>query len=310
MKRKVIGYVIALMVIISSYNLVLPPNELNVTALVQVEGNALNHSYIRSVAENLSNIVNQTDKGRWFGTEGEWAAKRNISMWMNESGLWTKEEPLLNQKSTYFDQHGFHFNFTSDLVIKDSTLHYQYKNENPVEVKDFYLTPRWHKNSICSLNDNFSDWSDMTRSYTITNISILPRPYFLSDCLNGFVQGTLFQILSFIVNNQENISKILSWLLDFFLENYNLTIQELEVHPEKASQIEGFSEDTQAGRCGNYSFIWEDQHFNPDKDERYWQGWNEIFDVVLAFCKDNITATRWLSMLKSSKVLMEAWIVR
>jgi hypothetical protein len=64
MKRKVIGYVIALMVIISSYNLVLPPNELNVAAAEHVEGNAINCSYIRSVAENLSNIVFGYEKGR------------------------------------------------------------------------------------------------------------------------------------------------------------------------------------------------------------------------------------------------------
>ncbi len=82
------------MLVIVSTTILISPDDLQVKAAG--EGNysgganrlEINTTYIHSVTQELSNIVDTFDRGRSFGTEGELYASARIEDWMNEIGLY------------------------------------------------------------------------------------------------------------------------------------------------------------------------------------------------------------------------------
>jgi len=147
----------------------------------------------------------------------------------------------------------------------------------------------------------------MSHVYNETGIVIVPRPYGLSDFLNNLTSTILWQIITNESIMSGNVSALTTFLLEQFLNKSNITLEELDEHPENASKIPGFTNDTETSKGGGFVFIGEDQAFNPNKDTRYWEGWNEITNFLLNH-SSNRPFINWLvSQLKDQKQCLEVW---
>lgn len=300
--------------VVASLMVILRPENLDVKADIGGgNGNdfCINNNYIHNITENLSRIVLTYPKGRSFGTPGEIHTRDRIFNWSNDIGLWTTQERITSNYWKPFNESGHHFSFTSDLVVNSANLSVHQKNQNTQYINDFFICPRWDFGILRYLFGWPANYSDMTKVLNERNLSIYPRPYNVSDLLNTFIENHIDEILNDTEIMSGNDSALITYLLDQFQSDYNLSFENLTENPQYASGIQGFTNDTQHARGGDYVFIGENQDFKLHKDPRYWPHLNNILNQILkALPNRKSLAYKLVSLLISNKQCLEMLIWR
>jgi hypothetical protein len=293
--------------------IIIVPNELKVSARIGGESGIsdidLNSSYIHSIVETLSDIVKDNPKGRSFGTPGEQLAKEYIVNWMENLDLWTMVELISSEYSQIFWDSGHWMNLSDDLQVKNQELSI-YNDSIGTNIEDFMICPRWNWTALERNHSIFIDRDRLTHVFEENNLSIHPRPPYVSTFLNNLILSLIDEMLDDEEIMSGNDTALFDYLLHQIELNCTISFAELMTNPTNASNIPGFTNDTEIGRNNDYVFISEDMSFNPVYNHTYWDGWNEALDLVLStqFVNSHHKIYRFFDSLRRQKQCIEMMI--
>jgi hypothetical protein len=311
MKKRI--YIIFLSMFLATNMVITMPYELKVSGSLDNENGIgivnLNSSYIYSITETLSDIVIDNPKGRSFGTAGEHIAKDYIINWMENLYLWTKIEPISSNYSQIFWNTGHWMNISHNLQVKNQEL-IIYNNSIGINIEDFMICPRWNWTALEHNHSIFIDRNRLTHVFEEKNLSILPRPPNVSNFLNNIILSLVDGMLDNESIMSGNETALFNYLLHQIELNCSISFAELMTNPINASNIPGFTNDTENERNNDYVFIGEDMSFNPVYNHTYWDGWNEALDILLdkRFVNNHPKCYRFVDSLRMQKQCIEMFI--
>ncbi len=155
------------------------------------EGIPLDLGLIHNISWDLSYVVQDYEKGRCFGSPGENYSKDLINDWMQNIGLYTTNEPVLNETSIIFLSSFRIFQFNDDLQNSQSELIiYNQTSGMRESLKDFFITPRWNHTMFGLLGVVF-ERNQLTTTFNETNLTIIPRPGSVSYTINETTARTI-----------------------------------------------------------------------------------------------------------------------
>lgn len=323
-----LGLMLGLTLITNTLIVMRLPNQIMVVAEPEQEEEIpLNLSLVHDVVEALSEIISIRDypQGRWFGTDGEHRAARNISVWMNETNLWTRFENVSSNTSWQYLKDLRLFYFDDDLQIINRTLNITYKGIR-TPTNEFFISPRWNHTTFGMINttnlgilnntllepfiERYLNRSQLSTNFTEHDLQIVPRPHNISDNITHLIENHLNTILSILLNGDTTLLFIYL-MTQFALENH-LNYADMIQNPSNASTIPGFLQDTAGSCCQNpYVYIAEDPTFNPDPEQYIGEN---ITEGIIQFLNEHHLARQPLlgsladSLYKNIRIIeMQFW---
>ncbi|HIG99718.1 MAG TPA: hypothetical protein HA258_03955 [Thermoplasmata archaeon] len=110
---------------------------------------------------------------------------------MQNIGLYTTNEPVLNETSIIFLSSFRIFQFNDDLQNSQSELIiYNQTSGMRESLKDFFITPRWNHTMFGLLGVVF-ERNQLTTTFNETNLTIIPRPGSVSYTINETTARTI-----------------------------------------------------------------------------------------------------------------------
>ncbi|HWR27993.1 MAG TPA: M28 family peptidase, partial [Candidatus Thermoplasmatota archaeon] len=218
-------------------------------------GVGINTSYICYIADNLSWIGRTHDRGRAFGTDGEYHASILIENQMNQIGLYEVNTDEIKGTAQHPD-----LNATLKVVSKGILIN------GTQSITDCFITPRWNTTFISLLDPDLAEnASHLTYNYSYTD----PLPIYQKPNFSAFDE--LFNDLEFLDYLAENLSlrKLdtkLSWIIFFMnqLERiFNFTYENINVS-DPDTLPSWYNGNITEPKCGPYLLIEEDPSYNPN----------------------------------------------
>ena len=174
----------------------------------------LDTNYIYNLTENLSKIIwteynysnGEIQRGRAFGTPGEWKAAEIIAENMTKLGLWTRKEPIANIEDTL-----------PHVASKLEVLDYQVtlinrKTNTQNIISECYIAPTWKgpRNNPDKINHHFIH----------NNLDIIPiedaKKQWYKEQKGTIENNYLFITVDHAFNPYDTVDPI-QWLLCLFL---------------------------------------------------------------------------------------------
>ncbi|HWR63005.1 MAG TPA: M28 family peptidase [Candidatus Thermoplasmatota archaeon] len=260
MEKKLLAIFVC-MLVIASTTILISPDDLQVKAAGEENYGSganrleINTTYIHSVTQELSNIVDTFDRGRSFGTEGELYASARIEDWMNEIGLYDTHTDEIKGTA----QHP-NLNATLEIVSKGILIN------GTQSITDCYITPRWNTTFISLLDPDLAEnKSHLTYNFSYTD----PLPIYQKPNFSAFDE--LFNDLEFLDYLAENLSlrKLdtkLSWIIFFMnqLERiFNFTYENIDIS-DPDTLPSWYDGNITEPKCSPYLLIEEDPSYNPN----------------------------------------------
>ena len=262
-KKKVIGILICFMLVATTVLII--PRNFNVKAADggnkngDEEGATLEYQYIWNKTYDLSQVIfnapltHDMQKGRAFGSKGEWYAKELIVDWMeNEIGLWNVTTEPIEE-------------FPHDLIDnKLEIINRGIKIDETDEI-ECYISPQWTNTTIGDVIKTLKDiWpydnEDLNISLNYTNLKVYRKPFaywFHNVFTNGLIRQMMFN------TSLHNQSNMLEFIVTQIENYYGFSFD--EVNETNAPYLIPWYNDTVGRFIHDFVFIDENPGFNPDK---------------------------------------------
>jgi hypothetical protein len=260
MKKKLLVILVCTLMIASATILITPEHyqvkaASGESSVGDENGVGINTSYICYIADNLSWIGKTHERGRSFGTDGEYHASILIENQMNQIGLYEVNTDEIKGTAQHPD-----LNATLEVVSKGILIN------GTQSVTDCYITPRWNTTFISLLDPDLAEnTSLLTYNFSYENLPVYRKPNFsafdelFSDCL--FLEYLQENMTLHLVYN---IPTFVNFCLKQLARYFNITYENINVS-DPNTLPSWLNESLQEPKCiGPYLLIEEDPSYNPN----------------------------------------------
>jgi hypothetical protein len=283
MKKKILSILVCVIMVIGAliFNV---PDEMNVKASGESgenNDNMLNCSYIRSIIENLSDVIFDappdygTQKGREFGTTGErFAAETIVAYEMDRLGLWNPNlDPPYLENMEDIETTCIAGNLTHKLETLSDGITVNHSG-TPTELVDFYISPRWNE----TFREEYGpfgkkclfdyDETLLTHNFSHNGLKVYRRPSFpwLGTIIVNLLKDVLNKGLDKAVVNKTlyDYGTFASFIMEQMQEAYEFSFNNTdEIGPQNQS-LPWYNE-TFAGISDDFVLIDVDPFYNPNE---------------------------------------------
>lgn len=233
------------------------------------ENQLIDLNLVHSVAENLSNVINnpivylpsELAKGRAFGSKGEnYAAEQILKIRMQDIGL--DNPPGLY--SPYLEQIGIPYNSSLTALNKSMTITNISSNPPNVSPVDCFISPRWSREGGwfigIELPRLFKDL--LTYNFNYTDLKVWHEPREFDISINDFFNATFEDIMQHF--NITNSTIFDDYISSRFEEYYDFSFDDIVDHPENAIDKPFYNATFFNCSIDPFVFIREDTLNNPN----------------------------------------------